>query len=1201
MTDIADLRITTDTKPLQNLIDKLKELAAQGRATQQVLATIKVPNIPRGGGVYINPRGGTGPTPIPGIAPRNFGGGSSPGRGSSPAGRRAGITGGGFGQAFTTGNNSFADRLREAAKAAQLLQGPLGGVAARLVTLANVVENFNAVSALMSIATLAVAGTLLVFAGNAVMLADKMVMLHGRVRTIVGDMGSAEGSFKSLAKIAQETGNQMETVVDVYNRVSLGAKNLGKSNAEILNVASLATKTGVLSGTSQGAQQNALLQFGQAIGAGTVRAEEFNSLLENMPKLADEIAKGMGTTASQLRRMVLQGKVLSKDVFEALQRRTLQINAEFEKMPRTISRAIGEFKTEFALIIDEFNRSQGISETIAGILRGITVSMRAISGHMTEIVNLAAGLTAAGGVLLLAQGFKLASTALMPLLPALRMFILEMYTVIKLVGVLEGSVIALRTGMAALLPLLSAVGWVALAAAVGYAAYSFSDFTTKVREVELAERDRAAASRNTAARLLDEHALNKEMAKAYDSQFATLSKTTKGKETLVSTEASLAAKYNITTESLKDMIKEYGNATEAVYRLIAVEQLREEKDMLRKEKSAAEGQASMGNFAKISSLLPIHLSDKTFNASLKTWEEGAVAQGKLNSKYFEAKEKYLNSKRAIEDKVKLLKEVESALKTSAVVTDTPSGKKDPYKEYLNDLQSEIDYLTRILPLRRKGESVFMEGKNALAATNEVRKRNFKSAPPGSAAEQLLIDKKTSILDMQDIDAALGRGNASLLEAQNNAFITKAIKQGAEVEASAKRAIAITKELLSLTGGRLSLKDEKVDTKSGSMTLEQVAQSKVDSELAQARAKYNQELKLELFYQDEISKATAINDTNAVARLKEKQQYEKDYNALLLMRFSAEEAAFIAQQNLDSRRAASVSQYEQELVKLRDELTAQNTALQEGYRWDQKRQEFILPSLEEQQRRLAAINLLGGKNNEITEQQRAGAMRLLETQQQLSVAAEQQKSILEFQQRAVAEFGDSLNRSLVDSLNGGQASFHDFAMSVVKDLEYMIFKAFIFNKIFGGTSPFTGQQQQGILGGILGAGKAAVSVFNPAAGSILNAATLAGQFPKFAKGGEFANGSTVGIFGDDGPEAVLPLRRGSDGKLGVVMHGGGGNSGGVAITNNISVNANGGTKEQNADLAEKIGKEIDGRMKEMVTQQIAEQMRSGNMLNKKRTI
>ena len=57
---------------------------------------------------------------------------------------------------------------------------------------------------------------------------------------------------------------------------------------------------------------NALRQFGQSISSGVVRAEEFNSILEQMPELARQIAAGMGVSIGELRQLMLDGKLTAE-------------------------------------------------------------------------------------------------------------------------------------------------------------------------------------------------------------------------------------------------------------------------------------------------------------------------------------------------------------------------------------------------------------------------------------------------------------------------------------------------------------------------------------------------------------------------------------------------------------------------------------------------------------------------------------------------------------------------------------------------------------------------------------------------------------------------------------------------------------------------------------------------------------------------
>lgn len=112
------------------------------------------------------------------------------------------------------------------------------------------------------------------------------------------------------------------------------------------------------------------------------------------------------------------------------------------------------------------------------------------------------------------------------------------------------------------------------------------------------------------------------------------------------------------------------------------------------------------------------------------------------------------------------------------------------------------------------------------------------------------------------------------------------------------------------------------------------------------------------------------------------------------------------------------------------------------------------------------------------------------------------------------------------------------------------------------------------------------VENALAGSIAGGigGMLGGVMP-FAKGGAFANGRTMagdvvsgptafpmrggqGLMGEAGPEAIMPLRRGPDGKLGVAAAGGGGS---VNVTFNIQTPDVAGFQRSQSQIAAQMSR------------------------------
>jgi hypothetical protein len=185
-------------------------------------------------------------------------------------------------------------------------------------------------------------------------------------------------------------------------------------------------------------------------------------------------------------------------------------------------------------------------------------------------------------------------------------------------------------------------------------------------------------------------------------------------------------------------------------------------------------------------------------------------------------------------------------------------------------------------------------------------------------------------------------------------------------------------------------------------------------------------------------------------------------------------------------------------------------------------------------------------------------------------------------KSMGELGTNLGSSFASAFQGmadqltdfvttGKASFGDFARSVLKDLSNILIKFALFQAlkaIVPGGSAF-GK----FLGFADGAAFAQNGIQPFARGGIVDRPTL---FP-------FANGT--GLMGEAGPEAIIPLKRGRDGKLGVAGGGGG--------TTNVVVNvdASGSSVEGDQQQAKALGNAISAA----VQSELVKQKRPGGLL------
>lgn len=227
----------------------------------------------------------------------------------------------------------------------------------------------------------AIAASLVVDWGKAFLVAaDNMSQLNSRIERLTGSAASASQTMRTLMNISSATGGSLQDTQKLWESLSTALKDTGATNGQVLQLTETLQKIGRIGGSSTEEMSNALRQFGQSISSGMVRAEEFNSMLEQMPELVRQIATGMGVGVGELRQMMLEGKLTAEDALNAIQKQTGSINAEFEKLPRTLAQANTALTNSFLSMIDSVNQATGASTGLVAVIDSMTAALDRLVG-----------------------------------------------------------------------------------------------------------------------------------------------------------------------------------------------------------------------------------------------------------------------------------------------------------------------------------------------------------------------------------------------------------------------------------------------------------------------------------------------------------------------------------------------------------------------------------------------------------------------------------------------------------------------------------------------------------------------------------------------------------------------------------------------------------------------------------------------------
>ena len=231
--------------------------------------------------------------------------------------------------------------------------------------------------------------------------ADGYTEVKNKLALVESASFSSQRGLQSLFDISLKTNQSLEATSSIYQRFAQNAQALGINQARVASLTETVSKAVAISGASAESAQAALMQFGQSLASGVFRGQEFNSVMEQTPGLAQAMAKGLGVSVGELRNMANAGKLTMDVIIPALERVKGSVDEQFNTRVVTISMAFENLRTSTTKWIGELDQatgtSQGFATVISGVADHLTVATSALGGFAAVLsINKLRAFIAAG-------------------------------------------------------------------------------------------------------------------------------------------------------------------------------------------------------------------------------------------------------------------------------------------------------------------------------------------------------------------------------------------------------------------------------------------------------------------------------------------------------------------------------------------------------------------------------------------------------------------------------------------------------------------------------------------------------------------------------------------------------------------------------------------------------------------------------------
>jgi tape measure domain-containing protein len=281
-----------------------------------------------------------------------------------------------------TASAAASPRLQRLAGASDIATRAFQGMGGSLGTVGNTFAGVSVAAGGLTAGIVAM-GAAAVAAGVQIAQAgDTATAVLARLASATGSVSTAERAFEGLFRLSQQTGISVADSAGAFARFAVAAKEVGATNDQVLRLVGGLQKAGIVAGASAQETGAATQQLAQALASGVLQGDELRSLLENMPQLAQALAKELGVGIGQLRQMGSEGKLTADRVLPALIAAGEKLAAEFDKLPPTMGRAFGVLGAAMDNFASQLDKALGLSQAIAKAAMEAAAAVNAVQRYV---------------------------------------------------------------------------------------------------------------------------------------------------------------------------------------------------------------------------------------------------------------------------------------------------------------------------------------------------------------------------------------------------------------------------------------------------------------------------------------------------------------------------------------------------------------------------------------------------------------------------------------------------------------------------------------------------------------------------------------------------------------------------------------------------------------------------------------------------
>lgn len=181
---------------------------------------------------------------------------------------------------------------------------------------------------------------------------DQLTGISARLNLLTGDLEKTEALQDQIFQAAERSRGSYTDMANVVGKLGANASDAFANTDEMVTFAESLSNHFTIAGASTEEMNSAMLQLTQGLGAGALRGEELNAVLEAAPNIIQTIANYMGVPKGKIKELASEGMLTANIIKDAMLGSVDRTREALDSMPKTFGQIWTSFKNNALVAFD---------------------------------------------------------------------------------------------------------------------------------------------------------------------------------------------------------------------------------------------------------------------------------------------------------------------------------------------------------------------------------------------------------------------------------------------------------------------------------------------------------------------------------------------------------------------------------------------------------------------------------------------------------------------------------------------------------------------------------------------------------------------------------------------------------------------------------------------------------------------------------